>query len=178
MRGPRAMAWLSSMFTESKKDGKLGEPPSPAVGGAAPAAAPVVASAYPDDAETAGLKARVAALEKQLEEEKGKTERAARDKRQLEKALRQLLSLAAGEDEKKSDRPRGRNNEEEKKAEPAPVAAAPDAAAVAKANEERACREALRAATTKAKMTAAVERCEKAGLKDEAAVGRRKLGKM
>jgi len=121
-----------------------GEPPSPAT---KPSAS--------DDPETAELKAKVAALEAKLEETKVTTERAARDKRQLEKALRQLLTMAGASDEKKAEAKTATNDE-----------------------EARACREALRAATTKDALTAAVERCEKAGLKYEAEVGKKKLGKM
>merc|ERR1712196_644901 len=99
------------------------------------------------------LKAEVAELQAELSAEKAKTERAARDQRQLEKALRQLITMANGEEEK-------------------PTGAAP------KAGVAQAPREELRKATTKDGLLAVVKKCEDAGMQHEAEMGRKKAEKM
>jgi hypothetical protein len=99
------------------------------------------------------LKAEVVQLQSELAAEKGKTERAARDQRQLEKALRQLITMANGEEEK-------------------PAEAAPKAGAAQTLREE------LRSAKTKSDLLAVVKKCEDAGMKHEAEMGRKKAEKM
>merc|ERR550537_85901 len=129
------MAWLSNMFTGDKaKEGPKGEESS---------AAPSMGD----------LKAEVAKLQTELAAEKAKTERATRDQRQLEKALRQLIAMANGE-------------------ESTTTGAAP------KAGIAQTLREELRSAKTKDALLSVVKKCEEAGMKHEAEMGRKKAEKM
>jgi hypothetical protein len=137
------MAWLSSMFKskdEIEKETKEG-------------AETKVATDSNENKSITELTAEVAALQAELASEKAMTERAARDERQLQKALRQLLVMAEAE---------------------APAAASGND----KQAEAQSLREQLRSATTKAQLEAVVDKCEAAGLKHEAELGRKKLGKM
>jgi hypothetical protein len=132
------MAWLSNMF--KPKDGAEGaEGSKDEIPGAT--------------GSMSDLKAEVLELQAELSAEKAKTERAARDQRQLEKALRQLITMANGEEEK-------------------PTGAAP------KAGVAQALREELRNATTKDGLLAVVKKCEDAGMQHEAEMGRKKAEKM
>jgi hypothetical protein len=131
------MAWLSNMFTK-KEDGSEG---------------PKEESKPASTGPMGDLKAEVEALKAELASEKAKTERAARDQRQLEKALRQLITMA--------------NVEEEK-----PTGDAPKAGAAQTLRDE------LRTAKTKDALLAVVKKCEEAGLKHEAEMGRKKAEKM